>query len=100
MAKARSRKEPAVTTAPAQDNTETKRERFERIGTARMNRVLHSIRLIGNLANSNYEWSEQDILTIQTTIVDTLAETLRRFDARKKVGKPEFHFGAPVKEDA
>src|SRR3989304_2734632 len=58
---------PPTTTAE-----ETKRERFIRIGNARMQRALNSIRLLGNLANTNYEWGEDDIRAMQNTVLDQL----------------------------
>lgn len=40
---------------------ETKEERFIRIAESRVNRVLHEIKLIGNLASRNYEFDEQQV---------------------------------------
>lgn len=92
----------APTTTPPEDHPETRREKFERIGTARMNRVLNAIRLIGNLANPTYDWTEPDIERIKATIVGTLDEVMIRFDRRKKLEKPQFTFEqhAAAKEKA
>lgn len=59
---------------------ETKRQKFERIVTARMNRVLNSIRLLGNLASPNYEWDQQEIQLIRTAIADQLNLAMSRFE--------------------
>ena len=85
------RAEPAPKVVP-DPIEETKRERFLRIGTARMNRVLDHIRLLGNLSNSNYEWTEQDIRTIQNAIVDELGKTTARFQKAGAKEKAEFSF--------
>lgn len=86
------------TTAPPEDHPETRREKFERIGTARMNRVLNSIRLIGNLANPTYDWTESDITKMRATIEATLTEVMIRFDRRKKIERPHFDFAHPTEE--
>ena len=75
----------------AEASVETKRDRFIRIGNARMQRALNSIRLLGNLANSNYSWNEEDIKTMQNSIVDTLNKTINCF-SKRKTKAPEFTF--------
>lgn len=62
---------------------ETRRERFERIVTARMQRVLNSIRLLGNLAGSNYEYDLEEIQLIKTAISDQLSQSMARFEKAK-----------------
>jgi hypothetical protein len=71
---------------------ETKRARFLRIGEARVNRAINSIRLLGNLANPNYEWEPGDIDTIQRTIVDALGKALGRFDRKQPRQAQAFKF--------
>lgn len=70
---------------------ETKRDRFLRIGNARMQRALNGIRLLGNLANSNYEWTEEDVRAMQNSVIDTLTRTVNRF-SKKSAEKPTFMF--------
>ena len=44
---------------------ESKREKFVKLSEARVNKVLNSLHLIGNLSNrSVYEYSEEDIRKI------------------------------------
>lgn len=89
MAKARNTKsKPATPITPVE---ESKRDRFIRIGNARVQRALNSIRLLGNLANSNYEWDEADVQTMQNAIVETLSRTVARF-SKKRVSVPDFGF--------
>ena len=48
---------------------ETKEEKFKRIATARTNRVLNDLRLLGNCSNtSTYSYSNEDIDKIFTVI--------------------------------
>lgn len=48
---------------------ETKRERFIRIAEARTNKILDTIRLLGNCSNkTNYEYNEEDVRLIFSTI--------------------------------
>lgn len=85
---------PKKTTAPKPAPTpieESARDRFLRIGTARMNRVLDHIRLLGNLSNANYEWTESDLRTIQDAIVTELGKSMARF-AKVRAEKTEFTF--------
>ena len=72
------------------ETEETKRARFIRIGNARMQRALNSIRLLGNLANSNYDWAEDDIRAMQNAVIDQLNRTMNRFS--KKTEVPGFTF--------
>jgi hypothetical protein len=93
---AKQRKSPP--TVPAQKPPETKRERFLRIAEPRMNRALNSIRLLGNLATANYEWTGDDIAKIRTAVEDQLDTTLSRFEKRKKQAV-EFHFANEPQEE-
>lgn len=57
---------------------ETARGKFERLGRARMKRVLASIRLLGNLASPIYECSPDDVAKMKAAIdVATDAAMLR-----------------------
>jgi hypothetical protein len=73
---------------------EGRRDKFVRLGTRRVNRALTSIRLLGNLASSNYEWNEQDIAAMRLSIVSALDQSLSRFD-RRKPAIPAFSGFAP-----
>jgi ACT domain-containing protein len=77
---------------------ESKRDRFLRIAEPRMNRALNSIRLLGNLATGNYEWTEDDISRIQQAVVDQLGITLSRFEKKKK-RVVEFRFANEAQEE-
>lgn len=83
---------------PQQPQTETPREKFIRLGTSRMNRVLNTIKLLGNLASSAYDYTEQDIQDMKMSIVTELSNTLKKFDKHRRGEKVEFHFGAPASQ--
>lgn len=78
--------------APVLPAGENRRERFLRIAEPRVQRVLNSIRIIGNLATANYKWTDDDINRIQDAVVKQLGVTLARFERTKKPALPEFHF--------
>lgn len=44
---------------------ETRKDRFERLATKRVNRIINDLRLLGNLSNrSSYDYSENEIRKI------------------------------------
>lgn len=58
---------------------ETKRDRFLRIGQARMVNALHAIRLIGNLAGQNYEVNANDLALMHNTIEEAVEQAFGKF---------------------
>ena len=58
-----------------------KREAFVRLAESRVERLLDTIELLGNLSDkSNYSYSENDIIKIKNAIQDKLEKTYARFD--------------------
>lgn len=50
-------------------NMVTKRERFEKVAVARVNKIIKDLRLLGNCSNkNNYEYSEKDVKKIFSAI--------------------------------
>ena len=41
--------------------TETREQKFKRLAEARTNRILHDLRLLGNLSAPNYQWDKKDV---------------------------------------
>lgn len=71
-------------------SVEEKRERFKRVAENRTNRIIESIRLLGNCANkSNYEYSEEEIKKIFSAIESELRETKQKYQAKEKKQKFE-----------
>lgn len=69
---------------------ENRRQRFERIMTARMNRVLNSIRLLGNLASPAYDYSEQDVAVVKQAIEEQLTKSMGRFERSRRGERTTF----------
>jgi len=66
-------------------NLNIKRERFVRIATARTNKILNNIKILGNCSNLNaYEYSEDEIKKIFIEIEKQLKETKNKFDFKKR----------------
>lgn len=71
---------------------ESKREKFLRLGNPRVQRVLNSIRLVGNLASPNYQWTPDDINKMRTAIQGQLDKTLARFEKQDRSAPATFVF--------
>jgi len=68
-----------------------KREKFVSLAEARVSRAMHSIRLIGNLANkSNYEFSDDDVRKIVNALQVEIADLKQRFNSRDSRSRPVF----------
>ena len=60
---------------------ETRRQRFKRLATKRVNKTLNQLRVLGNLANkSYYDYNEGDV-----------KKMFRAIDAQLKTVKGRFH---------
>lgn len=69
---------------------EEKRDRFKRVAENRTNRIIESIRLLGNCSNrSNYEYTEDDIKKIFSAIENELRETKQKYHTKAKNHKFE-----------
>lgn len=59
---------------------ESKREKFVRIAEKRTNKILDTLKLLGNCSNKNtYEYTKKDVDKIFNTIQTQLNDTKRRF---------------------
>lgn len=67
-----------------------KSQRFKRVAEARTNKIIESIRLLGNCSNkSNYSYSEEDVKKIFNAIDSELKITKQRYKAKSKNSKFE-----------
>ncbi len=58
----------------------TKRERFKRLAEQRTNAVLHKLKVLGNCSNrSAYEYGEEEIAKIFSTVEHMIRETKAKF---------------------
>jgi hypothetical protein len=58
---------------------ETARERFIRLGQARMVNALHAIRLLGNLSSDLYQVTDRDVALMHSTLTEAINDALGRF---------------------
>ena len=63
---------------------ETKQEKFKRIASARTQRILEDLRLLGNCANTaTYQYTEEDVNKIFSTIEKEVKRVKTLFDKPK-----------------
>lgn len=63
---------------------ESKSERFLRLGKSRVESVLKTIRILGNCSNrGNYEYSKEQVDTINTTIITAIDNMYSKFTPSK-----------------
>ena len=65
-------------------NNESKREKFVKLAENRTNRIIDTLKLLGNLSNTNaYEYSQKDVEKIFKEIQRQLDETKKRFNKQE-----------------
>ena len=65
----------------------SKREKFIRLGSARMTKALKAISQLGNLSGSGYEYTEDDVKKMREAIASTLTVVFSRL-GKKDGDKP------------
>ena len=72
----------------------TKRERFEKVASTRVQKIINLLDLLGNCSNKNkYDFSEKDVDLMFSEINHALKDTKNRFDfALNKKGNRGFKF--------
>ncbi len=64
---------------------ESKRDRFKRLAQARTNRIISTLRLLGNCSSkSNYEYTDEDVRKIFSVIERELKAARNRFTGASK----------------
>jgi len=64
---------------------ETKDQRFKRLASARTNKVLDTLDLIGNLSNENfYKYSEKEVQEIFEAIIESANKNKEKFNKKKR----------------
>jgi len=77
----------------AKTKNESKQQRFVRLAEARTNRIISTLRLLGNCSSpAAYEYSKEDVNKIFRAIEDAVADARRRFD-KKAAGTKLFSLG-------
>ena len=73
--------------------SKTKRERFEDVASARVNRVISNMQSLQKCSNIyNYEYSEEDIKKMMAVIRRQLNELKIAFDKGLSINKGKFKF--------
>jgi hypothetical protein len=68
-----------------------RREKFINLAEARVSKAMHSIRLIGNLANrSNYDYTDEDVKQIINALQGEIGELKHRFASQDSRSRPAF----------
>ena len=68
---------------------ETKHQRFVRLAEARTNRIISTLRLLGNCSSpAAYEYSKQEVSKIFRAIEDAVSTSRRRFEQKECESKP------------
>lgn len=71
---------------------ETKRGRFVRLATQRVNRALRLLELIGNLSASSYEYGPDDVEVIEVALREHLDKSIERFKLNQREEGPKVTF--------
>ena len=74
------------TPAPA---GETKSAKFSRLASARVAKAVKTLKAIGNLSGSGYEYTEDQVAAIDGFITDAWKRSKARFSAGGKEEEPE-----------
>lgn len=65
---------------------ETREQKFKRLAEARVNRMIHELRLLGNLSNrTNYVYEKKDINTIFKALEEELEIAKLRFSSSPRI---------------
>ena len=80
---------------------ESKEDRFRRLAEARVNKILHLFRLLGNLSlEGHYDYTAEQVATIFGTLQLELAKTRTRFFRSQKKTKKRFSLNEPYDVEA
>lgn len=72
-------------------SSETKEERFKRLAEQRVAATLDKIRLIGNLATSQYSYSGEQVAKIFAALKEAISDVEDKFQRTLERKKDKFH---------
>ena len=65
--------------------SDVKKERFQKIAEKRTNNIINTLRLLGNCSNkNNYEYTEEQVKQIFSTLETELKATKMKFETKDK----------------
>jgi len=82
--------EPNETTEATGQASESKEERFVRLGTKRAQAAIEKIRLLENLASSNYGYTDEQVQKILASLRQAVDDVERKFNKQPKSEKTSF----------
>jgi hypothetical protein len=86
-------KKPRKARAKAPEN-ETKADKFLRLGSARMEKTLSAISVIGNLASrSNYDYTEEQVAAMRKALTEAVEAAMSQFNPKAATASKKFSFG-------
>ena len=71
---------------------ESKEERFKRLAATRVNKALDKIRLLGNLAKPQYEYTPEQVEQIIVALQSGIAEVEEKFQKKLDNKRKRFSF--------
>ena len=75
------------------DNTNIRRQRFDKIASKRVQKILDDINVLSNCSNkNNYEYSDADVKKMMSAIRGQLKQLEMAFSDQKGNGKQTFRF--------
>lgn len=86
-------KKPRKARAKAPEN-ESKSAKFLRLASARMEKTLSAISVIGNLSSrANYEYTEEQVAAMHKALSDAVSATMSQFNPKATTIEKKFSFG-------
>ena len=71
------------------DSNESKADKFKRLAEPRVDSTLKKIKIIGNLSSSGYEYTNEQVTTILTSLRTAIDEIEKKF--QKGLHRQGFH---------
>lgn len=59
--------------------TEDRHDKFRRLGVARMNKALTSMRLLGQLSSANYKYTDAEVAKMAGTLMEAVDTVVKKF---------------------
>lgn len=74
---------PAEDTNNVETANESKADRFKRLATPRVNKILHSLDTLGNCSGSGYEYTDEQVQAMFGAIEEKVNETRAKFEKKQ-----------------
>lgn len=82
------------------NENESKRDKFVRLSEARTNKIIDTLRLLGNCANTSaYEYTQEDVDQIFQAIEQAVREAKKKFEASPSEKPRRFTLKQPSEKE-